>query len=122
MEVKRGTTIQRVSKELHSRGYVYLIEDRRCEVLVCGQRLPAMCEWLNAQLEDEIDRVALPSLYEASARKLRQGYHKLRWRCDKVPIDKAAEAIARAMRLPYDHVVVVGNRNCYQLLTKVDKT
>ena len=117
MEVTRGAKIQRVSKELHSRGYVYIIEDRRYEVLVCGQRLPALCEWLNARLEDEIDKVALPSMYEASSRKLRQGYHKLRWRCDKVPVDKAAEAIACAMKLPYDHVVLVGNRNCYQVAT-----
>ena len=117
MEVQRINEHELLSvhRELYSRGDCYLVQDRHMEVLAIGQRLPALVAWLNTQLHDEIDALSVASVYEASCKKLRLGYHKLRWKCDKVPVTEAAEAVQFARRLSYDNVVVVGNPNCYKI-------
>ena len=97
----------RMQREIHSRGHVYLVQDKQGRYLVLTQRLNSAAKFLSALLKDEAP-LSSASLYEAIKSKRRTGY-RFRWLVDKVDIDAAPGALEKR-RGRYAHTLYLGQR------------
>ena len=106
-----------ISREGHSRGNLYLVLDKRGQVLVLCQRLAAAVDYLNEHaVSDAEDRLSYASLHEIVGMRGGRvdGWYKRRWRVQPLPIDDVA-SVARFEEARVDHesAVVIGQPERY---------
>jgi hypothetical protein len=113
----------RKEKSVRKQGDKYLawiVEDKLARMLLLGQKLAPLADFINAQADVEgADRVSLSALYQITHSPDgpgRGGYSKHRWRVVPCELDRAACAFEAARARGYEHCVVLGDPSCYRVV------
>ena len=80
--------VETVLFERYARGNVYVVVDRLHCLLVIAQSVAKIAAFINLGAESPLDRVNVPSLYEAATEHLACGWHRNRWRVVRVRLEE----------------------------------
>ena len=108
MEVTNARLVK-VSNEPRARGHLYVVTDRGGAYALISQSLSKIARAMTRLGLDALDRVSVPTLYEAA----QKGYYaKRQWRVQRVPLDQV-DVVNDAM--VGRQTIIVGNPRRYTL-------
>ena len=107
----RTQRLTTVGRDYHAkRKVVYLVEERSGLILLLGQSLPRIVDYINTYLSsgDHWDRATVTGIFESIDRTdgRNGGWHKGRFRTRAVPIEEASDAF-EAARADFETAAIV---------------
>ena len=120
LQIYPHQTLTGVKKEHHARqGKLFICEDKMRDYLIASQRLTDIVDQINAIVREKPCRVSLAGLYQSLGKTddRTMGWVKFRWKVRPYDLESAAEQFQARLGRGFEHALIVGSREAYEICT-----